>query len=139
MELIQKNMNKVQIEKLLQSLEGVENSRVSFSSYIGVEKVDDLVVLKLDTKGLIDNMQTEPAAFESWALIVRAAFASKGAFVKVRIDGEKPEQLTDKEEMHYNRFLYRISKFVEVFEWAYTDDFEREIAKKHRCWGLEVK
>ena len=141
MELIQKNINKVQIEKLLQSLEGVENSRVSFSSYIGVEKVDDLVVLKLDTKGLIDNMQTEPAAFESWALIVRAAFASKGAFVKVRIDGEKPEQLTDKEEMHYNRFLYRISKFVEVFEWAYTDDFEREIAifkDAHRNMVLNV-
>ena len=128
MELIQKNMNRSQIEKLLQSLEGIENSRVSFSSYIGVEKVDDLVMLKLDTKGLIDNMQTEPAAFESWALIIRAAFASEGVFVKVRIDGEKPNKLAKKDEMHYNRFLYRICKFVEIFEWVYTDDFEREIA-----------
>ena len=128
MVLIQKNMNRLQIEKLLQSLEGVENSRVSFSSYIGVEKVDDLVKLKLDTKGLIDNMQTEPAAFESWALIIRAAFESEGVFVKVRIDGQKPKKMSKREEKHYNRFLYRICKFVEIFEWAYTDDFEREIA-----------
>ena len=70
MELIQKRMDKKQIEKFLRTIGGKETSRVSFSSYVDVEKIDDLVVLKLSSKGLIDNMQSDASAFESWALII---------------------------------------------------------------------
>ena len=128
MELIQENMNKKQIEKFLRRLGGKETSRVSFSSYVEVEKTGNLVIIKLCRRGLIDNMQYDYAAFEGWAIVVKAAFEKVGVHVKVRIDGEKPKDFLENEEEHYNRFLYRISKFVEIFEWAYTDDFENEIA-----------
>ena len=141
MELIQENMNKKQIEKFLRTLGGKETSRVSFSSYVEVEKVGNLVIIKLCRKGLIDNMQSDSAAFEGWAIVVRAAFEKAGVPVKVRIDGEKPKNLQNNEEEHYNRFLYRISKFVDIFEWAYTDDFENEIAifkKAHKNMVMNV-
>ena len=128
MELIQKRMDKKQIEKFLRTIGGKETSRVSFSSYVDVEKIDDLVVLKLSSKSLIDNMQSDASAFESWALIIRAAFESVGIFVRIRIDGEKLDELPNRDKNHYNRFLYRIGKFVDIFEWAYTDDFSEEIA-----------
>lgn len=141
MELIQENMNKKQIEKFLRRLGGKETSRVSFSSYVEVEKTGNLVIIKLCRRGLIDNMQYDCAAFEGWAIVVKAAFEKVGVHVKVRIDGEKPKDFLKNEEEHYNRFLYRISKFVEIFEWAYTDDFENEIAifkKAHKNMVMNV-
>lgn len=120
-------MEKQEIEKLLRSLGGKETSRVAFSSYMDVCKRGDVVILKLHKEGLIGNMQTDAAAFESWALVIRAAFCEKGIPVSVRIDGKKPKDLKNSEQKHYNRFLYRLSKFVRIFSWAYTEDFKSEI------------
>lgn len=120
-------MEKQEIEKLLRSLGGKETSRVAFSSYMDVCKRGNVVILKLHKKGLIDNMQTDAAAFESWALVIKAAFCGKGLPVSIRIDGEKPHGMKESEQKHYNRFLYRLSKFIRIFHWAYTEDFKSEI------------
>ena len=122
-------MEKQELEKFLRSLRGKETSRVVFPSYMDVCKRGDVVILKLQKEGLIGNMQTDAAAFESWALVIRAAFCEKGFPVSIRIDGEKPSGLKGSEQKHYNRFLYRLSKFTEIFSWAYTEDFEEEISR----------
>ena len=120
---VQEIMDKKQIELYLRSYA----PRVSFSNYVNVEKIGEIVIMTLSSKSLIDNMQTDAAAFESWALVIRAAFCEKGFPVSVRIDGEKPNGLKKSEQKHYNRFLYRLSKFTEIFSWAYTEDFKNEI------------
>lgn len=125
MEHVQELMNKQQIELLLRFFA----PRVSFQSQVKVEKRGEIVILTLQDNGLIANMQSDAAAFESWALVIKSAFEKSNASVRVRIDGNVPDHLLEKDKKHYNRFLYRLSKFTEFFSWAYTEDFKNELSK----------
>ncbi|MCM1030031.1 MAG: hypothetical protein NC410_01120 [Oscillibacter sp.] len=67
--------------------------------------------------GLIENnMQENPAAFESWAIALKYHLADEIA--QVVIDWKEPKEMDAKQKQVYNRFLYRITKFTESYQWA---------------------
>lgn len=73
---------------------------------------DKTLTLKLSEKGIHNNMQDDSAAFESWAFVLKYYCS---AFVNdVVIDWEYPE----KESEHFNRFIYRLTRFVQSYDWV---------------------
>ena len=79
------------------------------------EKQTKNLVITLLTKGLTANMQDNGSAFESWAIILK--FYLNDAIDTVTIDWkELPHD--DKNNFHFNRFVYRLSLFIQTYEWA---------------------
>jgi hypothetical protein len=78
-------------------------------------------------QGVIKNMQENASAFESWALIIRAAFESVGIFVRIRIDGEKLDELPNRDKNHYNyirqneKCLFTKRKVHKTFKYENSD------------------
>ena len=58
-------------------------------------------------KGLITNMQTDAAAFEAWAL---ALFHCGAQAIQIGLDAD-----ANAKGQHYQRFLYRLERFSELF------------------------
>jgi len=85
---------------------------------IKFEENEDKNVLTLTMiyEGITDNMQEYRAAFEAWALLGRA----KG-YDKVLLDIADFTVETEK-LLHYNRFLYRVHCFSELFDWFKISD-----------------
>ncbi len=96
-------------------------------SKAGVDKINDLpsdydyslskktLTLKLSKKGVCENMQTDCSAFESWAFVLKYYCAKFIDFVV--IDWENPDIVNQ----HFNRFIYRLTRFVQTYEWASTN------------------
>ncbi len=96
----------------------------------GVNKINDLpsdydyslsnskktLTLKLTKNGVCKNMQDDCSAFESWAFALKHYCAK---FVdNVEIDWDEPDAINDQ---HYNRFIYRLTRFVQNYDWATTN------------------
>lgn len=79
------------------------------------EKTSIWIRLGRDTAGKCcasANMQTDGAAFEGWALVIRAHIPSISL---VSLEWEAP---SDIDGPHYQRFLYRVDRFTKIFkEW----------------------
>ena len=73
------------------------------------------LVLALSKKGLKANMQENGSAFESWAIALKYYLSDR--IKTVTIDWEQMPS-GDDNNLHFNRFVYRLSKFVQTFEWA---------------------
>ena len=114
-------MNKEQILEKLQSI----NKKLRLPSGMGFSIEDKVLTIMMKEKGLTANMQTDASAFEGWAICLKAWLPE--CITEVIIAGDvlsfpKGEKMT-KEEMHYNRFLYRLLKFTETYNWAKTNDY----------------
>ena len=92
----------------------------------GIDKISDLpsgydysisrktLTLKLTKTGICKNMQEDPSAFESWAFVLKHYCAR---FVDaVVIDWEDPSNV----DQHFNRFVYRLTRFVQSYDWVIT-------------------
>lgn len=64
--------------------------------------------IDLDASAVSANMQEDDAAFEGWAL----ALLAWGGVTRMRLGWQAPG---DTAHPHYQRFLYRVSKFCEFF------------------------
>lgn len=82
-------------------------------SYDAAEKS---LSLKLRVKGLKANMQDDEAAFESWAIALK--FYLKDKVNTVIIDWERDLAKGEDGYYHFNRFVYRLAKFVQTYSWA---------------------
>ncbi len=83
-----------------------------------LDKIKKNLTLRILKKGLKGNMQDDESAFESWAIILKFYL---GDFIDtVTIDWD---DFTDDPEknLHYNRFVYRLSKFIQTYDWVRTD------------------
>ncbi len=97
-------------ENLLRRSDDFSNCRFPDQDEIGVEGSQDLVTLTIRTKGLYENMQGDAAAFESWSLALLCRCGVKR--VAIRLD----EEPGDREGLvHFERLLYRLAKFAELF------------------------
>lgn len=75
------------------------------------------LTITMHEAGLIENnMQENPAAFESWAIALKYHLADK--IDEVVIKWQEPTIKKDNQKQLYNRFLYRITKFTETYPWA---------------------
>ena len=119
-------MNKEQIEKMLQE----KSKNLRLPSRMGFFIEDKVLTITMEKEGLIANMQTDASAFEGWAICLKAWLPEYISAVKIGGDVlsfPKGEKKTI-EERHYNRFLYRLGKFKDIYSWASTtDNFEKEI------------
>lgn len=103
-------MNEIEFLKELKN-KGVDIIRALPSGYDYTISGKTLT-LKLSEKGIHDNMQDNSAAFESWAFVLKHYCS---AFVNdVVIDWED----TEKESEHFNRFIYRLTRFVQSYDWV---------------------
>lgn len=73
------------------------------------------LTLTLSEKGLSANMQDNESAFESWALVLR--FYLKDIIKTVTIDWDD-SIINNEANLHFNRFVYRLTRFVQSYEWA---------------------
>ena len=75
------------------------------------------LTLTLCEKGLKANMQDNESAFESWAIILK--FYLSEQVETVTIDWVE-SSVIDETSLHFNRFVYRLSKFVQTYDWAFS-------------------
>lgn len=74
------------------------------------------LTLKLLKRGLKANMQDDESAFESWAIVLKYNLKDKIKTVIIDWEVISPEE---KEGIyHYNRFVYRLAKFSQSFDWV---------------------
>ena len=73
------------------------------------------LTLTLSEKGLSANMQDNESAFESWALVLRLYL--KDIIKTVTIDWDD-SIINNEANLHFNRFVYRLTRFVQSYEWA---------------------
>ena len=79
------------------------------------KRAKDLTLL-VKVKGLITNMQFDEAAFDSWAIALK--YYLKEYIKTVTIDWERDFSNDVDGILHYNRFVYRLAKFVQTYSWA---------------------
>lgn len=80
-----------------------------------LDKRDNLT-LKVLEKGLKANMQDNESAFESWAIVLK--FYLKD-IKTVTIDWDDLS-IVSENNLHFNRFVYRLTRFVQSYEWAFS-------------------
>lgn len=103
-------MNKTEFLEELKN-KGVDRIRI-LPSYYDYAITGKTLTLKLFEKGIHENMQEDSAAFESWAMVLKYYCS---AFINdVVIDWDYPE----KESENFNRFIYRLTRFVQSYDWV---------------------
>ncbi|MGV3570353.1 MAG: hypothetical protein ACO1PB_07110 [Ramlibacter sp.] len=102
-------------------------NHVRLTTGIAVIGVGDSVVMEMTHAGVTGNMQSDAAAFEAWALVLHRWCGARR--VALRWPALQVEELQDEarrwptEQLHYQRFLYRLLKFHELFgaDWFEAD------------------
>lgn len=107
-------------------------------------KISDYIAMKLEDRQLSiriltavnqgeminpvgENMQTDKCAFEGWAICFKAWL---GDIEKVKLDWTPISTATasDGHRYHYNRFLYRVKKFKQWYDWFdYNPERQEEL------------
>ena len=72
----------------------------------------DTAFIEMNRTCTTANMQTNNAAFEAWALLLK----SEGYRNVILTDNDAGKDSSNA-SLHYNRFLYRIMRFQEAFDW----------------------
>jgi hypothetical protein len=119
----QKEGEKYLLDNLRKSYYTLHNMKrpISFSDYIDMSLVNNSLTISICSKNnknpILDNMQNDGAAFEGWAVCLMSWITTINKIVL------KWETYTEtKNNGHYNRFLYRVIKFKEMFDWFEIDD-----------------
>jgi hypothetical protein len=87
---------------------------IKLPSTLGIEREENGLLLRLKAKSVTTNMQTDAAAFEAWALVLRVWLGEKEV-PHIVLDWEAPP---NDHNGHYERFLYRVVQFRSLFpEW----------------------
>ena len=117
--------------KILKDDLGVESLR-SFPKNIHIHYNDSEHILTMMllpkavglVKGDYVNMQDNAAAFEAWCFIIKAYTNIKNLKIKLDIDGVVNDKYVGEipSNGHLGRFLYRILKFKEQYEWFLLSD-----------------
>lgn len=94
--------------------------------YISFTIIDDSqkLFMYIDGQSVGQNMQTDNAAFEGWAVCLKAWLPDRINYVKLKWD--KPSFNKENGILHYHRFLYRVLRFSEQYSWFSIDEENRE-------------
>ncbi len=84
------------------------------------DKNDSKLIVTLIEKGLIGNMQDNASAFESWILPLKHYLSDMINQVEIVVPDNIAKKLQTENNLHFNRFVYRLSRFLETYEWATT-------------------
>jgi hypothetical protein len=95
----------------LRQVVGLEHCQFPASSEIEIGGTCEHATITMKEKALNENMQSDPAAFEAWALALLIHCGVKS--VQISVD---PGAVTVGDASpHYERFLYRLMRFSELF------------------------
>ena len=86
-----------------------------------IDKRKKNLIIKLKASGLKANMQDNESAFESWAIILK--FYLSDLINTVTIDWEEIDSSVKEGEYHFNRFIYRVAKFAQTYDWVLLAKF----------------
>ena len=107
-------MNKKLIKELLTKV--MPNADIPSSyGYIYDKEIKNLTLL-VKIKGLKANMQNDEASFDSWAIALK--YHLREYIETITIDWERDVSNGEDGLLHYNRFVYRLAKFVQTYSWA---------------------
>lgn len=119
--------NKEIIKKLRET---TNNPNISLPSSINFNIENKILKISLSDKGVCANMQTNESAFEGWAMCLKAWLPELVEQVSIcwNIFSIKDDDL------HYERFKYRVWKFIETYKWAengtsFTYDYYKDNLK----------
>lgn len=112
-------------EEILKELKKItSNKDLRFPEALDIESNDGVLSLTMTTNGLKENMQENPAAFEGWAIAIKAIAPDLAKEVHIKWHGMGLKQGT--EYNHYRRFLYRVIRFKESYDWAHNMPLDTE-------------
>ncbi|MCE5321408.1 MAG: hypothetical protein LLF93_09965 [Bacteroidales bacterium] len=113
----QRESEKILIDQLRGSHLALSNKKrtIKFSDYTDIRLDADCLFIHIASKGDSNPankiMQDDGAAFEGWAICLKGWFPDQ--IKRVCLSWEIPSKISG----HYNRFLYRVWKFSQMFEW----------------------
>lgn len=81
---------------------------------LGIESINGVLFITMDEKGLTSNMQNNEAAFEGWAIAIKAVIPDLAKKVIIKWMGNDVKDTNT----HYIRFLYRLIRFIESYSWV---------------------
>lgn len=119
------------LRKLVPEAESGRQRRIALPKYISFIIQEDAKKLLLnieEQKGnyegkeiilnaTCNNMQTDNAAFEGWAICMKAWFPEYISSVELSWDIPHDIKENDNKWCHYRRFLYRVLRFSEQYSW----------------------
>lgn len=107
-------MNKEEILKLLKN--ETRNTNLRFPEGLEVVSDNGILTITMTQNGLQDNMQNDHPAFEGWAIAIKANAPKLAEKVIIKWYGIGLG--TGTTYNHYRRFLYRVFRFEQSYEWA---------------------
>ena len=119
---------------LKQLKEVTEIKRLKFPERINLTSENGILCVEMTEGGLLANMQENQSAFEAWIIAIKATCPE--LVHKAVIRWSHPE----KANLHYVRFLYRVIKFEESYDWVsiapidsnakgYLENIRRELSQ----------
>lgn len=102
----------------------IDNDNFKLSSAIGLKTKNTTLVLTLSFENVKDiNMQYDPACFEGWAVILKTYVIDIYPQCYDKVQLSCPNITLPKEtKVHLMRFLYRVLRFNEQYDWFTMDD-----------------
>ena len=132
-------MDKNKNELLTLVWQKTDNKNIRFPSQIAFSVENGTLNIGISSDATCNNMQTDGAAFEGWAICLKGLLPE--IVSSVQLNWKRPEIRKDdsNKKLHYNRFLYRVLNFSELYEWfsiseintAEIEEFKRELTDLH--------
>jgi len=85
------------------------NNYISLPNNVNFYFIESKINIHINKNSVCKNMQHNESAFESWALVFMNWLEE---IDEVSLEWEKPDNINNG---HYQRFLYRVLKFEELF------------------------
>lgn len=102
--------------------------RVRFTTGFDIKDERGTAVIEMAPAGVTGNMQSDAAAFEAWALVLHRWCGARRVALRwepleVPAALEADAKRWPPAQLHYQRFLYRVQKFHELFgrDWFHAD------------------
>lgn len=122
-------MKNVDLAKLLRIRAHTPRARLPEKIFFDLDVNQKHLTLKLSKECLGKNMQDNAGAFESWALVLK--YYLSDMIDTVTIDWEDIKE--EDKDPHFNRFVYRLDKFLKTYGWVQTYKELPDIPAILRC------
>lgn len=126
-------------QKVLEKIkEKLENNRITFPKKMEIAKANQKIIITLPEGAITSNMQDNHSAFEGWVLAIYAHYAKpEGIGIELTLTQDDFSKIPTNDNFlgngrngHVNRFLYRVMRFSEQYEWfSVSDKLKNEVDK----------
>lgn len=108
-------MTKQEIASELNTLRN--NTSIKLPSSLTMSIENGYLTIEISSCETVKNMQTDSAAFEGWALVLKNWIKDINKVI-LKWDCVSENCLTGNKTQHYQRFLYRAKRFSDAYSWV---------------------